>query len=120
MKKILSYLIIISIIVISFNNYSFASNNLDKKLYKETIISSYILKTQYSDWKRIISKIEKLFIKYRYEKDKKSATELQKVLKEKIYKLSIKKSLSRSERKMLAIYKNMYYRTVLLLDYWLK
>jgi len=120
MKKIMS-LIILSIFAVWLFNYTYAtSTNLDKKLYKETIISSHIIRTQYSDWKKILKNIEQAFLKYRYDRDIEKATRLQNILKERIYNLSMKKSLTRNERKMLAIYKNMYYRTVLLLDYWLK
>lgn len=115
MKKIFLYIFCI-LMVITINNNTYA-NNFEKKLYKEAILTTNKIVEDYKNWKNINSKIEYIFLEYRYNKDKDPAQKLQNLLKPKIIELNIKNILSRNERKTLNLYNNLYYRTVLLIDY---
>jgi len=61
-----------------------------------------------------------MFIKLRGDKNKTKLREIKTILKEKIIVLYNKKDKSFLEKRKLNMYNNMYYRTVLLLDYNLK
>jgi CRISPR/Cas system CSM-associated protein Csm2 small subunit len=116
MKKIL--LLIISLLIsFSFVNYTNAIS-LDHKLYREVTITNIQIEKDY--WKEVKEKIVTIFKKYRYEKNIETLSKLKKVLKDKIQTLNNKSILSRTERKTLNLYNNLYYRTILLLDYNLK
>ena len=113
-------LIVSMIFALLFISSTYASTNLEKKLYKETILSSNKLKLEYPNGKLLVKKISDVFIKYRSSKDKVAVQKLQNILEPKIVKLNNKINLTRNERKLLNLYNNIYYRTILLLDYQLK
>jgi hypothetical protein len=114
-------LLIISLIfTLVFISSTFASINLEKRLYKETILSSNKIKAEYTNGRELIKRISNIFIKYRSDKDKVSVQKLQNTLKPKIVALNNKTNLTRNDRKLLNLYNNLYFRTVLLLDYQFK
>lgn len=118
MKKLL---VLIISIIISFSIIN-PSNawNLESKLYRSVIVSKAKISKDYEKWDLYNEKISKIFIKYRYYKDKATLNKLEVLLKEKIIALNNKTILSAAERKKLNLYNNLYYRTKLLLDYNLK
>lgn len=96
------------------------ANEVERKLYKDAILSTNQIKTDYKNGNDLTKKIEKIFIKYRYTRDTVTVLNLQKVVKKNIDLLNAKTNLTSDERKKLNLFKNIYYRTVLLLDYQLK
>ncbi len=118
MKKI--SLLFISIIISSIIFSWVYAIDLEKKLYKDTILSANKIELEYKNWKDLNKKIEKIFIKYRYEKNIKTVLNLQNILKQQILKINSKSNLTRNDKKVLNLYNNIYYRTILLLDYQLK
>ncbi len=118
MKKIITIItsIIISLSIINTTN----ADNLDKKLYKAVIITKMDITKDYEEWETINNSIVKMFIKLRGDKNKTKLREIKTILKEKIIVLYNKKDKSFLEKRKLNMYNNMYYRTVLLLDYNLK
>ena len=118
MKKIIAILVTV-ILSLSVINWAYAWT-LERKLYKQVILSKTKIQKEYEDWKILVKKISDIFIEYRYNKDIETLEWLEIILKEKIIILNKKDVLSRSERKTLNIYYHIYYRTKLLLDYQLK
>lgn len=115
MKKIL--VLIISIFIsFSIVNQSIAWT-LEKKLYRDVIITKVKIAKDYKKWDLYNKKISEIFIKFRYEKDKVGLNKLETLLKEKILELNNKTVLSGAERKKLNLYNNIYYRAILLLRY---
>ena len=116
MKKIL---LLITSLLISFS-FSNSTNaiSLDHKLYREVTITNIQIEKDY--WKEVKEKIVTIFKKYRYNKDIETLNKLEVLLKERIQDLNNKSILSRTERKTLNLYNNLYYRTILLLNYNLK
>lgn len=118
--KIMKKIFLSIVLVISLLSPLFTSANkdsyLEKKLYKNTIISQLKISKDY--WKKYNEKISKIFIKFRYEKDTETLNKLKDILKSKISEmLQRKNSLNYAERKKLNLYQNLYYRTILLIDY---
>jgi S-adenosylmethionine synthetase len=113
MNKIITLLvsIIISLSIINPTN----AGTLENKLYKWVIVTKTQIEKDYNA--SYNTKIETIFIKFRYYKDRTTLNKLEALLKERIINLNTKEILSRSERKMLNLYNNLYYRTKLLLDY---
>jgi hypothetical protein len=92
--------------------------SLEKKLYKQVIITKVQIKKDY--WDIVNLKIRDLFIQYRYLKNYKTINKLETLLKKEIIKLNTKRILYKSDKKKLNLYNNVYYRIRLLLDYQLK
>jgi len=114
MKKIITLIILLSFFFIGNAN----ANNLENKLYKSVTITKMQIEKDY--WKKVNEKIVSIFTNYRYEKDIKTLTKLEKLLKEKIIDFKRKNILSTKEKKKLNLYNNLFYRTSLLLRYNLK
>lgn len=113
MKKVI--LLILSLLIsFSVINISNASS-LENKLYKSVIVSKIQIEKDYGS--AINKKIVSIFIKFRYKKDIKTLTKLATLLKEKIKNFNNISYLTKSDRKTLNLYNNLYYRTILLLDY---
>lgn len=118
MKKITTLLISLIISFSYINNTN--ANNLENKLYKWVVITQFNISKDYKNGKNLNKKIETIFIKYRYLKDRKTLNNLEKILKGKLEKFNSKKTLTRLEKRKQNLYLNLYYRTKLLLDYNLK
>ena len=116
MKKIIALLVsvVVSLSIITPTN----AGSLEKKLYKWVIITKTQIARDYNE--KYNDKISKIFIKFRYYKDKKTLWKLEVLLKEKITELNNKNILSAKQKKKLNLFNNLYYRTKLLLDYELK
>lgn len=116
MKKIfLSTILVVSLLLPIFTNAN-EDNYLERKLYKDVILTQFQISRDY--WKEYNEKITQIFINYRYLKDIETLNKLKEVLKPKISEmLERKNSLNYAERKKLNLYQNLYYRTILLLDY---
>lgn len=118
MKKIA--LLIISLFY-SFIIYNWVqADEVEKKLYKDTILSTTKIKNDYANGSVLVDKIGKIFMKYRYNQDRATVKNLQNLVKKNIDKLTAKETLTVDEKKKLNLFKNIYFRTVLLLDYQLK
>jgi len=118
MKKTLT--IILSIIIsLSFINTTNA-DNLDRKLYKAVVLSKLQITKDYEESNEINKSIVSMFVKLRYNKNKTKLREMKIILKEKIIELNTKNNKSFLEKRKLNMYNNIYYRTILLLDYNLK
>lgn len=115
MKKILVLIVsvLISFSIINISN----ANSLEKKIYKKTILSKIQIEKDYTNGKEYNKKISEIFAKLRYEKNINTLWKLEILLKGKIIELNSKNILSKNERKKLNLYNNLYYRTILLLDY---
>lgn len=118
MKKIFFWTLalILSFILINTSN----ANNTENLLYKNTAISKAQIEKDYPNGKSLNKKIENMFVKYRYLKDKQTLNKLEVTLKKEIIKLNSKSYLWRNDRKKLNLFNNLYYRTKLLLNYNLK
>lgn len=116
MKKIISFVIVLIVSLSSINTSN--AFELESKLYKSVIISKLKIEKDYS--KEINEKIVSIFTKLRYKKDISTLERIEVLLKSKIRELNNKTILSAAERKKLNLYNNLYYRTVLLLNYNLK
>ncbi|MDD2870579.1 MAG: hypothetical protein PHS49_01190 [Candidatus Gracilibacteria bacterium] len=116
MKKTI-FLIISIIIVTLFIGSTYAAINLEKKLYKDTILSTNKIKQDYSNGEIMAKKISDIFKKYRYTRNVVAVQNLQNIVRAKIIVLNKKSVLTRNDRRLLNLYNNIYYRTVLLLDY---
>lgn len=113
MKKIITLLVTI---IISFSIINPANaGTLEKKLYKWVIVTKTQIEKDYNE--KYNEKITKIFIKFRYLKDKNTLSKLEILLKDKIIKFNSKEILSKNDKKILNLYNNLYYRTKLLLDY---
>lgn len=115
MKKLIT--IFVSIIISLSVIYPSDAASLEKKLYKATIVTKNKIAQDYAKWNLYNKKIAKIFAKFRLDKNKVELNKLKILLNKKITQLNDKKSLSRNDRKKLNLYNNLYYRTVLLLDY---
>lgn len=116
MKKIIiSFIsILLSFLIVNSAN----ATSLEKKYYKQIIITKTKIKNDYSSLYN--DKIALIFAKYRYYKNVDTLTKLEVVLKDRILKLRSKNILTKSEDRQLNLYLNLFYRTKLLLDYQLK
>lgn len=118
MKKII--VLFISIFIsFSITNTTNAWN-IERKLYKQVIITKFKIKNDYRNGELYNKKIAEIFVKYRYNKDKITLNKLEVLLKNKIISLKSKSILSRAERIKLNLYYNLYFRSKLLLEYNLK
>ena len=115
MKKIA--LLIIALLFSSIIFTWVFANETSAKLYKDTILSTNKIKTDYSNGKDLVKKIEKAFNKYRYDKDRAKAQNLQNIVKKGIDKMMSQKYLTSDDKRKLNLYNNIYYRTLLLLNY---
>lgn len=115
MKKLIA--IFISIIISLSIIYPSDAASLEKKLYKATIVTKNKIAQDYKNWDSLNKKIAQIFIKYRYNKDKVGLNKLKLLVNKNITLLNNKKSLTVNERKKLNLFNNIYYRTMLLLDY---
>ncbi|MDP2089998.1 MAG: hypothetical protein Q8K30_00240 [Candidatus Gracilibacteria bacterium] len=115
MKKIA--LLIISLLFSSIIFTGVSAAESEAKLYKDAILSTNKIKTDYINGKDLVKKIEKAFNKFRYDKDRVKAQNIQNIVKKGIDKLNTKTNLTSDERKKLNLYNNIYYRTLLLLNY---
>ncbi len=124
MKKIIYLVLVIAFISISINtsfaaSWSISSSYLIKddvniyKIYKETILSRHQISKDFSDWKKMNSKIEKYFISLYFTNDRKQRLiELEKKLGD-ILKKNEKRKLTVKEKKVMNVVKNLYLRTIL-------
>ncbi len=115
MKKIALLIIALLFSSIIFTWVSAAESQA--KLYKDAILSTNKVKTDYSNGKDLIKKIERAFNKFRYDRDRVKAQNIQNVVKKGIDKLMSQKYLTSDDKKKLNLYNNIYYRTLLLLNY---
>jgi len=115
MKKLIA--IFISIILSLSIIYTSNAASLEKKLYKATIITKNKIAEDYIKWELYNKKIAKIFAKFRLDRDKVGLNKLKVLVNKNITILNNKKSLSGNDRKKLNLFNNIYYRTLLLLDY---
>ena len=115
MKKIL--ILILSIILSSFYIIQATASNLEEKLYKNVIVTKNQIEKDYPNGKALNAKIAWIFIKYRWDKDKVNLEKLKDLLKGKIIKLENKNILRNNDKKLLNLYKNLFFRAALLTDY---
>jgi len=117
MKKI-AYSVIMFLLINTISlNFSHA-DEIKNKLYKSTITTSFQIKKDYGT--KVNTKIVTIFKKFRYTKNTTTLNKLEIVLKKKIQQLNNKNLLKSKEKKKLNLYNNLYYRTLLLLNYNLK
>lgn len=115
MKKLIA--IFISIIISLSIIFTSDAASLEKKLYKATIVTKNKIAQDYVKWDLYNKKIAKIFAKFRLDRDKVGLNKLKVLVNKNITLLNNKKSLTVNERKKLNLFNNIYYRTVLLLDY---
>jgi len=117
MKKTIS-LILLFITIISLSINITNADDLRKKLYRSTILTTNQVKKDY--WKTVNKKIVDIFVKYRYDRNIDALNKLETLLKSKIQWLNKKSILTSKEKKLLNLYNNLYFRAELLLKYDLK
>jgi len=118
MKNLRSVIVLFILSIFSISSVNALNTiNLEKALYKDAILSMNKITQDYQNWEEINRKIERIFILHRYNKDINAIKDLQNLLKSKIVELNSKTSLTRNDRILLNLYSNIFYRTVLLLNY---
>ena len=111
--KLLMISLICSLFIFKWINAE--SNNLKFKLYKQIALSSKQIINDY--WKKVNNKITKIFIKYRYTENKIILNKINKKLKKILSKIDKNAVLSRKQKKKINLFKNILYRSEVLLRY---
>jgi len=115
MKKVI--ILIISIITSLSLLLQVNASNLEEVLYKNVIVTKNQIEKDYTNGKALNTRIAEIFIKYRWDKDKINLEKLKDLLKWKIIILENKDRITNNEKKVLNLYKNLFFRAVLLTDY---
>lgn len=115
-KNFILFIIIISVSIFQ-DTYA---DDLNKKLSKSIIVTKHQIEQDYENWKAYNQALETKFIEFRRYKKTATLNQLDRILKQYIQDAHEKTFLTESQRKKLNLYKNIYYRTILLRDYILK
>lgn len=117
MKKILTLILLVFTIWTSFSFVN-ANKSVENYLYKNIIITDHDIKNQF--WENILKYLNKEFAQLRLKKDKKKLVELQNRTKPIVEKLNNKNTLTRNEKALHLLAKNIFFRSKLLHDYLIK